>query len=332
MSVTPLPAPQDRGAALAVWSGLLLIDKPAGLTSHDAVEKVRRRMRAKGAGHLGTLDPGATGLLVVAMGAATRCATVWQGGDKLYEATLRLGVSTTTQDLHGEVVARREVHVTEAELLEAAGTFVGTIEQVPPMVSALKVGGQRLHRLARRGEVVERAPRTIRVESWEWLSITLPDATFRVRCSGGTYVRTLVHDLGERLGCGAALASLRRLRSEPFGVERAIPLRALDGSTPEAAREAAGVPLDEALAVLPAVTLDEEQARELGYGRKPSVDPKGAPIGAGPRSVVMVGPPPGDDLPRSLALGELVPDPADPDRALACPHTVFPWAVRENRL
>ena len=319
-------APVVPGDPREAWSGLLLVDKPPGVTSHDVVDRVRRRLRARGAGHLGTLDPGASGLLVLALGAATRCAQVWQGGLKTYEGTLLLGVVTSTQDLQGEVLERREVALEERQVREAADALTGEIEQVPPMVSALKVGGQRLHRLARRGLVVERQPRRVTVHSWEWLGFALPEASFRVVVSGGTYVRTLAHDLGARLGTGAALKSLRRLRSEPFGLERAIGLRDLDSATPAEVLARAGVPLAEALRVLPGVMLDEAGAAELGFGRRPAVEPGAAPSGAGPRSVVFRGP---DGEP--LALGEIAPDPARPGAFFACPHVVFPWAVRQGR-
>ena len=209
-------------------------------------------------------------------------------------------------------------------LREAAAALTGAIAQVPPMVSALKVGGQRLYRLARRGETVERAPRPVRVHAWEWLAFDLPEASFRVVVSGGTYVRTLAHDLGERLGPGGALRSLRRLRSEPFGLEGAVTMRDLDTLTPAAALARAGVPLAEALRVLPAVTLDAAAAADLGHGRRPAVEPGGAPVGAGPRSVAFFGP--GGT---ALALGGL--EPAPDGRALACPRVVFPWAVRQGR-
>ncbi len=311
-------------AAPEAWAGLLRVDKPAGVTSHDVVDRARRRLRARGAGHLGTLDPGASGLLVLALGAATRCATVWQGGAKTYEGVVRFGVVTSTQDLQGEVLERRPVALTEAQVREAAAALTGAIAQVPPMVSALKVGGQRLYRLARRGETVERAPRPVQVHAWEWLAFDLPEASFRVVVSGGTYVRTLAHDLGERLGPGGALASLRRLRSEPFGLEGAVTLRDLDTLTPAAALARAGVPLAEALRVLPAVTLDAAAAEDLGHGRRPAVEPGGAPVGAGPRSVAFFGP--GGT---ALALGGL--EPAQDGRALACPRVIFPWAVRQGR-
>jgi len=320
--------PAVPGDPREAWSGLLRMDKPAGVTSHDVVDRVRRRLRVRSAGHLGTLDPGASGLLVLVLGAATRCAQVWQAGLKTYEGTVRFGVVTSTQDLRGEVLERREVTLDEGQVREATAAFTGEIEQVPPMVSALRVCGQRLHRLARRGEVVERNPRRVMVHSWTWLDFALPEASFRVVVSGGTYVRTLAHDLGARLGPGGALKSLRRLRSEPFGLEGAVGPRDLDSATPEDVFARAGVPLAEALRVLPLVVLDAAEAVELGFGRRPTVVPEGAvPLRAGPRSVAFYGP--GGE---PLAIGELEPDPAArPGAALACPHVVFPWAVRRGR-
>ncbi len=312
------------------WSGLVLVDKPVGVTSHDVVARVRRRLRDRGAGHLGTLDPGASGLLVVALGAATRCIPIWQGGEKTYEAKLRFGVVTDTQDMHGRVLERQDVTLDEAAVREAALAFVGELDQVPPMVSALKVGGERLHRIARRGETVERKARRVRVVTWDWTSFDLPEASFVVRVSGGTYVRTLAHDLGARLGPGAALASLRRLRSEPFSVERAVSMRALDTLPREQVLDHYGFGLDDALLPMPTVTLDDRQSRFIGYGGQPelavgpgAVDP--AMVGLGPRSVVVR-----DDAGRAIALGELGAA-GPPERARLRPNVVFPWAVRQGQ-
>ena len=226
----------------------------------------------------------------------------------------------------GEVLEQRSTQSLDPVMLARATTrFVGDLSQIPPMVSALKVRGQRLHRLARRGLTVERAARRVRVEAWEWLDVALPEATFRIRCTAGTYVRTLIHDLGLAVGTGAALAGLRRIRSEPFGLERALPLADLDHLTIEQALGAAAIPLDQALEGLPEVVLDEHAALEIGAGGRPRVPRPRAPIAAGPRSVVLRGP----DR-RALALGELVAA-EDADEAFACPHVVFPWAVRVGR-
>jgi tRNA pseudouridine55 synthase len=309
-------------------AGLLPVDKPPGMTSHDVVDLARRRLRVD-AGHLGTLDPGASGLLLVAVGAATRCALVWQGGAKTYEATLRLGVVTSTQDAQGEVLERRPVEVDAPAVRAASAPFVGTLRQVPPMVSAIKVGGRRLHTLARRGIEVERAPRPVTVHRWDWLEVEPPLARFRVVCSGGTYVRTLAHDLGAALGCGASLESLRRLRSEPFGLDGAVTVETLRATPGDEIWAHAGIPLERALEHLPTVALDEAAAAAIGRGARPEVPADaaaGAPLSAGPRSVVL------RDLgARVLGLGEIQPVPERSGAVLVCPHVVFPWAVRLGR-
>ncbi|MFN8587817.1 MAG: tRNA pseudouridine(55) synthase TruB [Candidatus Eisenbacteria bacterium] len=323
----PRPAPLE-------WAGLLPVDKPAGMTSHDVVARARRVLGTRAIGHLGTLDPGASGLLVLVVGAATRCVTVWQGGLKTYDAGIRFGVVTTSQDLSGDVAATHPVHAGEPDVRAAAARMLGEQRQVPPMVSALKHKGERLYDLARRGEVVEREPRTIVVESWEWTRFALPDADCVVRCSGGTYVRTLAHDLGQALGCGAALSRLRRLASEPWRVEDACPDAALvpapEGDDPTVHRDRLlrdwGVDLHRALDVLPAVVLDAHEVVLLGHGRAIPLRPAAAglaPIGAGPRSIVLR-----DAAGRALALGELV---GDAREAQARPNVVFPWAVLEGR-
>lgn len=320
--------PPAAGREIRV-SGLLRIDKPAGPTSHDVVDRVRARFGERAVGHLGTLDPAATGLLVLVLGAATRCASVWQGGDKTYEGSARFGLVTSTQDTTGAVLEERSVDLDPEAVRAAAETLLGEIEQVPPMMSAIKVGGQRLHRLARRGIVVERAARVVRVDRWEWTGGEGATFCFRVRCSTGTYVRTLIHDLGQRLGTGAALASLRRLRSEPFAVEDAVTWEDLNRRPPSEVWERGGCELDSALEVLPALALDEAGAEQVGFGRRPRVSdgapPPGVPIAAGPRSVVLR-----DPRGRALGLGELRADEAA-GGFLACPSLVLPWAVRNAR-
>jgi tRNA pseudouridine55 synthase len=308
-------------------SGLLAIDKPVGVTSHDVVDAVRRRFRTRAVGHLGTLDPGASGLLLAALGPATRFVPLWQGGEKTYAGTVRFGLVTSTQDLQGEVLERRDLVPSEAEIRAASRAFVGDLSQVPPMASAVKIGGERLYRLHRRGEIVERAPRTVSVLAWDWLEFAPPDATFRVRCSGGTYVRTLAHDLGQALGCGATLAALRRERSEPFDLERAVSLRQLATETSEQVWAAAGLSLEQAVAHLPLVRLTAEEAIAVGFGRRPSLARErvaGAAIGAGPRSTVIA-----DAEGHVLGLGELV---AEGEHAVqVCPRVLLPWAVQDGR-
>lgn len=327
----PGPAAGGPPGGHSGWAGLLPVDKPEGITSHDVVDRARRTLGVRAVGHLGTLDPGASGLLVLAIGAATRCATVWQGGRKTYEGVARFGVTTDSQDLHGRVLETREARPTEAEVRAAALALTGDLLQVPPMVSALKHRGRRLHEIARAGGTVEREPRPVRVDGWEWSSFAMPEAAFRVRCSGGTYVRTLVHDLGQRLGCGAALAALRRTRSEPFGVEQACRWETLCATAPETLLERFGIVLDRALEVLPTVALDEAGVEALGYGRAVTVGIAAARaagtevVGAGERSVVLR-----DAGGRALALGELRAG-AQTDEVLAAPQVVFPWAVRQGR-
>jgi tRNA pseudouridine55 synthase len=307
----------------AATSGLVRLDKPPGVTSHDVVLEVRRRLGSPGAGHLGTLDPPASGLLLVALGAATRAIPVWSGLEKTYEARLRFGVTTTTQDLAGEVVTTADASLLdESAIRQAALRLLGKIQQIPPMVSAVKVGGRRLHDLARQGLEVERAPREVHVHAWEWRSFELPEAAFRVRCSAGTYVRTLAHDLGAALGCGAALATLRRTWIGPWSVEGAASMDELAAEPAERILARAGIPLDDALSSLPAVTVDAEAAAMIGTGRRPVVARGQAPLATGARSVAIRG---ADG--HVLALGELQ-EHADPRLAIACPRVVFPWAVR----
>lgn len=328
MSAAAPPPPVSAGPPTLSSSGLLAVDKPPGLTSHDVVALVRRRLRAPGAGHLGTLDPAATGLLLVAVGAATRCVALWQGGEKTYEASVRFGVVTDSQDLQGEVLARHDAIASEAEIRAASLQFVGEIEQMPPMVSALKVGGERLHALARRGVTVERAPRRVRVSEWTWLEFALPEARIRVRCSGGTYVRTLAHDLGERLGCGAALAALRRLRSEPFDLTRSVTVPELQALEPDALWARGGIALGAALAHLPGTTVDEAESARIGRGNpvmRPTLEAAASP--AGGRAEIVIG----DAAGTPLAIGIWREDPEDPGRAWLQPRIVFPWAVREGR-
>jgi tRNA pseudouridine55 synthase len=213
-----------------VIDGLLVVDKPAGWTSHDVVAKLRGATRQRRVGHAGTLDPDATGVLLVGLGRVTRLLRFLQETTKAYRGVVAFGVATSTLDAAGEELARVEMPVTEAEVRTAMQAFVGDIEQVPPMVSALKVGGRRLHELAREGKEVERAPRPVRIDRYELEAFEpgpFPRATVRVECSSGTYVRTLAADLGDALGGHAHLASLRRLRVGAFGLEDATELEVL---------------------------------------------------------------------------------------------------------
>jgi tRNA pseudouridine55 synthase len=205
--------------------GVLLVDKPGEHTSHDVVARLRGKLRMKRIGHAGTLDPMATGLLVVLVGKATRLSQYLVSVDKEYEGSIELGKVTDSQDADGQVMETRPVPpLTEQELEAAVRGFVGDQYQTPPMYSAIKIDGVPLYKKARRGEEVEREPRFIRVMSWEVTRFGLPRFEFRLRCSKGTYVRTLAHDLGQKLGSGAYLASLRRTAVGSFRVAQALTL------------------------------------------------------------------------------------------------------------
>jgi tRNA pseudouridine55 synthase len=207
----------------ATPDGVLLVDKAAGMTSHDVVALVRRKLEIKKVGHCGTLDPIATGLLLLTLGRGTKIQDLLMSEDKEYAGTLTLGTSTTTQDRQGEVVEERPVPaLTENDVRAAFDKFRGDFYQMPPMVSAIKHGGVPLYKLARQGKVVEREPRLVHVYRYSVDRIAPPEIDFSVLCSKGFYVRTYAHDIGEALGCGAHLQSLRRSKSGRFNVDQAI--------------------------------------------------------------------------------------------------------------
>jgi tRNA pseudouridine55 synthase len=237
-------------------SGLLLIDKPAGITSHDAVDLVRRALATRKVGHAGTLDPMATGLLVIGVGRATRLLRFLGDLPKVYRGTGRLGVETTTLDAEGDVVREAPVEVSREALLAAMGELTGEIEQVPPAFSAVKVGGQKLYQAARKGEPVAVPPRQVQVYAFDLAGLGETEFEFDVRCSGGTYVRSLVADVGARLGCGAHLSALRRTAVGPFDVSDARP--------PSEPGEP--LPLDRAVDHLPSFTLHPEEAKVAVHG------------------------------------------------------------------
>ncbi len=223
--------PRHQSAPLrdmAPWDGLLLVDKPAGPTSHDVVDRIRRHFRIKKVGHGGTLDPMATGLLVLLLGRGTKLSHLIMGSDKVYEGTLHLGIATDTEDVDGRVLAEADASGVTREQLEAEmKKLVGDIMQTPPMVSAIKKNGVPLYKLARKGQTVEREPRLIHVYEFSLLEFAPPLAKFRLRCTKGTYVRTICADIGRALGCGAHLKALRRTQSGSLKVERALPVSAL---------------------------------------------------------------------------------------------------------
>lgn len=210
--------------------GVLLLDKPQGLTSHDVVNRVRRKLQTKRIGHAGTLDPMATGVLLMLVGKSTRLSQYLMSDDKEYEGTLTLGQITNSQDAEGEVVETRPVpaDLSREQVTAAMQTFLGDQYQTPPMFSAIKIDGTPLYKLARKGEEIEREPRFIRVSRFELLEFSPPNISFRVRCSKGTYVRTIAHDLGQKLGPGGHLSALRRTASGGLRVERALTLEAFE--------------------------------------------------------------------------------------------------------
>jgi tRNA pseudouridine55 synthase len=208
--------------------GFLNIDKPAGMTSHDVVAKLRRLAGQKRVGHGGTLDPAATGVLPIALGEATRLLEYLVEGRKAYRAEVRLGISTTTDDAEGTIVEERVVPALDQNAIQRAlQPFTGTIQQVPPMYSAIQIGGQRMYDLARRGETIDLPSRTVEIDAIEIASWQNPILTIDVRCGKGTYIRSLARDLGAALGCGAHLAALRRTAVGPLRIEDAMPLEAL---------------------------------------------------------------------------------------------------------
>ena len=242
-------------------TGILNLDKPGGWTSHDAVAKLRRILGERRIGHGGTLDPMATGVLPIFVGRATRAVEFLEAADKEYEAGLRLGLTTDTQDITGETLETRPVNVTEEAVRAAVLALVGEREQLPPMYSAVKVGGKALYAYARAGKAVERKPRRITVYSAVPLGWSGEEYRFRIVCSKGTYIRTLCHDLGESLGCGGAMSSLRRLRAGPFRLEEAVSLE-----TAAERGAACLLPLDSLFRDRPALTLDGERTRRVLCG------------------------------------------------------------------
>ncbi|MCX7819816.1 MAG: tRNA pseudouridine(55) synthase TruB [Kiritimatiellae bacterium] len=219
-----MPSPQPLPTA-ADPDGVLLVNKPRGWTSHDVVAAVRRRFRLRKVGHGGTLDPMATGLLVLLIGRATRLAERFMSADKAYAGTFRLGVETDTEDADGRVIAERDPGgVTEAAVRAALARRTGDLWQTPPMISAIKHAGQPLYKLARRGTVIERRPRLIHIYEFSLVEFVPPRVRFYLRCTKGTYVRTLCADVGRELGCGAYLEELTRTQSGELTVEAAAPL------------------------------------------------------------------------------------------------------------
>ena len=247
-------------------NGIILVDKPQNWTSHDVVAKLRGVLHERRIGHSGTLDPLATGLLVVFVGRATRTVEFAEADSKEYLAGLRLGVSTDTQDITGNIVAESAALPDEAALREAIGRFIGDIEQIPPMYSAIKIGGKKLYELARRGESVERAPRKITVSAIDIAGRDGDDYILNISCSKGTYVRTLCSDIGEALGCGACMSSLRRTRAGVFSVDDAHSLADIEAAVREGRLSDIILPVDTLFASFPKLTVSQSAAKRLKNG------------------------------------------------------------------
>ncbi len=285
--------------------GVINVLKPPGMTSHDVVDFVRRTLGVKRAGHTGTLDPGAAGVLPVCVGKATRVSEYLLGSDKAYRAVMVLGVVTDTHDAQGRVEAVHDPSgVTRADVERALGGFRGVIRQVPPMISAGKHAGERLYRLARRGVVVERAPRTVTVMALELVSFQpgpAARAILDIACSKGTYVRTLCHDIGQVLGCGAYLDFLVRTRHGPFVQEEAVTIEELEQAARDGTVARYVLAPGAALAFLPEVTLRPDESRRLALG----IAPAPRPLAVLPPEVVAGGRPAGRLVRLSTADGAL---------------------------
>ena len=250
-------------------NGIIIIDKPSGWTSMDVCAKLRGILHTKKVGHAGTLDPMATGVLPVFVGQATRAVSFAESGQKEYVAGLKLGLVTNTQDTSGETLGTHPASVTRTELEAVLPRFTGEIEQIPPMYSAIKIGGKKLYELARRGEEVERKPRPVTLYELEVVEQTAPDAfTLRIRCSKGTYVRTLCHDIGRALGCGGCMSALRRTMAAGFTLADAVTLERvqLEG-------ESLLQPVDSLFRAYPAYHIRTERAEALCRNGNPLAPP-----------------------------------------------------------
>lgn len=250
-------------------NGIVIIDKPAGWTSQDVVSKLRGVLHTKRIGHGGTLDPMATGVLPVFVGRATRGVEFFEHARKCYEATLRLGITTDTEDISGTVLRENSVCVSEDDFEKTLEAFRGEIQQIPPMYSALKINGQKLCDLARRGKEVERKPRAVTIYELTCLEFAGDTARLRVECSKGTYIRTLCKDIGEALGCGGCMQALRRIAAGAYTIEQAVPLMDLVEST---APEKFLRPVDSMFSQYDAVTLTANQERRCRNGNSFSID------------------------------------------------------------
>lgn len=246
--------------------GVLIIRKEKGYTSHDVVARLRGILRMKRIGHTGTLDPQAEGVLPVLLGRGTRLSELLTEKEKTYEALMRLGIETDTQDMSGRVLEQREVSATEEEVRSVMESFLGEGMQVPPMYSARKVNGKKLYEIAREGKVVERAPRPVCFSEMEILEMSLPLVRFRVTCSSGTYIRTLCHDIGQKLGCGACMEELLRTRTGSFALEQSHTLEEVRLLAENGEIQSLVLGVEEVLETFPRILCKEEGDRLLKNG------------------------------------------------------------------
>lgn len=257
-------------------NGIFIIRKEKGYTSHDVVAVMRGILHTKKVGHTGTLDPDAEGVLPVCVGTATKAADMLTDADKEYIARVKLGMVTDTQDITGTVLERHPVTVSEEQIRAAAQTFLGEIDQIPPMYSAVKIAGKKLYEYARAGKEVERKPRRVTIEHIAVSEVSGDEFTLQVRCSKGTYIRTICHDLGQLLGCGGCMSALTRTRASGFTLDQAVTLKELEQAMEQGTAEQLLVPVDELFAAYPAFTANEEIATRLGNGAPSTVHvPKG---------------------------------------------------------
>ena len=265
----------DKDQLKNVVSGVLVVDKPIGLTSHDVVQIIRRGTGIRRAGHTGTLDPRASGVLVILVGPAVRLSEYVSASDKRYQATIRLGSSTDTYDAEGTVTATQPLEdISEDKFFDILQTFVGEIEQVPPPYSAVKVKGRKAYEMARLGEEVDLEPRIIQVYSLDILEWAPPEVVIDVYCSSGTYVRSLANDLGKALGTGAHLIGLRRTKSGRFTLRDAVPLRRLKESFDAGDWYKYLIPAADALGDWPMVELDADQVELIRHGHRVLAEPE----------------------------------------------------------
>ena len=249
-----------------VVSGMLLLDKPAGYSSNHALQKVKRLFRADKAGHSGTLDPFATGLLLICLGEATKYSSYGLEGAKRYLATLKLGITTASGDIEGEILARKEVAVSQADIDRVLPQFRGTISQIPPLYSALKVAGKPMYHYARKGLEVERKARDVKITQLDCVKFSGDELVIDVRCSKGTYIRSVGEDIGAALGCGAHLSALRRTASSALSIDNAITLQQLEALT-EIDRDALLLPIDTLLQDVPSIMLESRMITCLQQGQ-----------------------------------------------------------------